>query len=416
MGKDLKGKEIGEGISQRKDGRYCGRYTDRFGKRKSLYGRNLKELKHRLRQAIYENENELNIIDNKITLDEWYDKWMQIYKMPVIRPNTKRHYEHIYTKHISPRLGMLVINEITQLQVKALVNKLNDSGYQWETQNKVRVILLDMFDRALEDNFVKRNPAKGIRLPKNKPEERMILSVEQQAEFFECSAGTFYDNLFVVAVNSGLRPGELFALTWEDVDFDAMQLNVDKSLLYQKLDGDTQKEFHLGPPKTESSVRKVPINQKCSAALKRQYMLKQVIAKRSVKKSEFSDRLFVTRFNTPLNSELYNEAIKRIVNEINLQKDSLEYIEPFGGHTFRHTFATRCIESGVQPKVLQKYLGHADIKMTMDLYVHATEDFQKEEMKKLDETMEVIGISEKKISEKFEKAQKIVDFCGVKMA
>ena len=196
MGKDLKGKELGENISQRKDGRYCARYVDRFGKRKSIYDNNLKELKQRLRQAIYEDEKKINVIDDKITLDEWFEKWMDIYKNPVIRPSTKRHYEHIYKKHISQR------------QIKSLINKLDDMGYQWETQNKTRVILTDLFERALEDDFVRKNPARGVRLAKNKPNERFILSVEEQTEFFECSAGTFYDNLFVVAVNTGLRPGE----------------------------------------------------------------------------------------------------------------------------------------------------------------------------------------------------------------
>ena len=184
MGKDLKGKELGENISQRKDGRYCARYVDRFGKRKSIYDNNLKELKQRLRQAIYEDEKKVNVIDDKITLDEWFEKWMDIYKNPVIRPSTKRHYEHIYKKHISQQLGNLPLNEITQLQIKSLINKLNDMGYQWETQNKTRVILTDLFERALEDDFVRKNPARGVRLAKNKPNERFILSVEQQTEFF----------------------------------------------------------------------------------------------------------------------------------------------------------------------------------------------------------------------------------------
>ncbi|MDO5402356.1 MAG: tyrosine-type recombinase/integrase [Eubacteriales bacterium] len=416
MGKDINGKEIGDNISQRKDGRYCARYIDRFGNRKSIYNRNLKELKVQLRNAVYENQNELNAIDDGITLDEWFKKWMQVYKIPVVRLNTKRHYEHVYTKHISPTLGMLKITQITQLQVKSLINKVNDAGYQWETQNKIRILLIDMFDRAMEDNFVKRNPAKGVRLGKNKPNDRYILSVENQAEFFNCSAGTFYNNLFVVAVNTGLRPGELFALSWDDVDFDNMQLNVDKTLVYQKFDNDEGKTFHLGPPKTEKSVRKVPINRQCEIALKRQYMLKNVIAKRNVKQVEFSDRLFVTKFNTPLNSVLYSAAIKKILDEINIQKDNSEVIEDFSGHTFRHTFATRCIENGVNPKVLQKYLGHATLQMTMDLYVHTTDNFKKSEMEKLSNAMDNIRITDDTIEHQYEIKQKVVDFAGVKMA
>lgn len=414
MGKDLKGKELGQGLSQRKDGNYCARYVDRFGKRKSIYDKNVKSLKIRLNEAIYENNAGTSVVDTGMTLDEWNMKWMSVYKIPVIRANTKRHYEHIYAKHISPLLGSCRINEITQLQVKGLINKLDETGLQWETQNKVRILLVDMFNRAMEDNFAKRNPAKGVRLAKNKPNDRFILSVEQQAEFFECSAGTFYDNLFVVAVNSGLRPGELFALTWEDIDLKNMEINVDKTLLYQKLDVDDKKEFHLGPPKTMSSVRKVPINKKCEIALKKQFVLKKIIARRNVHNVEFSDRLFVTKFNTPLNAVLFSEAIRKIVTEINLQKDEIEKMEFFSGHTFRHTFATRCIENSVFPKTVQQYLGHATLQMTMDLYVHVTDDFKRMEMEKLESAN--IEVSDENIEHKFEKENRVVDFRGVKMA
>jgi len=88
-----------------------------------------------------------------------------------------------------------------------------------------------------------------------------------------------------------------------------------------------------------------------------------------------------------MNSQNFCDAIKRVVNEINMQRPMLEEMEKFSGHTFRHTFATRCIESGIQPKTLQKYLGHATLQMTMDLYVHVTEDFKREEIKKLNMPM-----------------------------
>ena len=105
MGKDLKGKELGKGISQRKDGNYVGRFTNRFGKRNVLYDRNLRQLKVKLKQAIYEDENNLTLADSTIKLDDWYIKWMEIHKHNVLRENSKRHYHSIYYKHISPVLG-----------------------------------------------------------------------------------------------------------------------------------------------------------------------------------------------------------------------------------------------------------------------------------------------------------------------
>lgn len=105
MGKNLAGKELGEFLSQRKDGVYCARFTDRFGKRKSLYNKNLRELKVDLNNALYEDKNKMNIVDDKTTLDQWYVTWLDVHKHNIIRENTKRTYKHIYCRHISPELG-----------------------------------------------------------------------------------------------------------------------------------------------------------------------------------------------------------------------------------------------------------------------------------------------------------------------
>lgn len=415
MGKDLKGKELGKGISQRKNGTYQGRYFDRFGNRKTIYEKSLTVLRKKLSGAIYEDEHHLNIVDSKITLNEWFEKWMIIYKNPCIRPNTKRHYTHIFKKHISPELGNIKLSEITKLQIKALINHLNEKGLQWETQNKVKILLIDMFDRAMEDDFVLKNPAKSVKLCKDKPSsDAKVLSVEDQALFFECSAGRFYDNLFIVAINSGLRPGELFALTENDIDFNKKEISVVKTLLYQELEGDSGKTFHIMPPKTTLSKRIVPMNKACEKALKKQVIQKNIISKRFRNDTEFSNLLFTTKLNTPLNSQIYSDAIKAIVNDINLMRDSLEAIEPFSGHVFRHTFATRCIEAGVQPKTVQKYLGHATLQMTMDLYVHVTDEFKKSEMNKFEEELNKICVSDELIDERYQKMReqgdKIIDF------
>lgn len=246
MGKDLKGKELGKGISQRKsDGQYIGRFTNKLGKRQVIYNRNLKQLKVDLKQAIYEDENSLSLIDSTIKLDDWYVKWMDIHKYNLIRENTRRHYNNIYYKHISPVLGNYRISEITQLQIKSLIKSLDEKGLKYETQNKTRIMLLDMFNKAMIDNFVRMNPAKGISVKRNEEVERRVLTVEEQKVFFDCCKGTFYENLFVVAITTGLRMGELAALRECDLDFESKIINVTRTIVYQKLDGDTKKDFIL---------------------------------------------------------------------------------------------------------------------------------------------------------------------------
>lgn len=216
-----------------------------------------------------------------------------------------------------------------------------------------------------------KNPAKGVKLRADKELKAFALTVEQQADFLEASRGTFYDNLFNVAVNTGLRPGELFALTLDDIHFDERYIDVNKTLVYQKYLDDDCKTFHIEPPKTKQSYRHVPMNSECRKYLERQLELKKVIKNKRPK--EQNDYLFVTKYNTRLNSQIYADSIRAIIKQINLTRSFDNEFPVFSGHTLRHTFATRCFEAGVQPKVVQSYLGHATLQMTMNLYTHVTD-------------------------------------------
>lgn len=380
MGKNLKGKELGAGLSQRKDGSYEARYFDRFGKRKSLYGRNLPELRKKLAIAIAENQT-FTSIRSEIKLDNWFKQWVDIYKKKSVRPNTLREYTHIYNKNISPFFGNRNINSFVKRDIQELIDIACDKGYGYERQNKIKVILSDMFSRAMEDELMIKNPTKGVKLRADKQIKAKSLSIDEQELFFEASAGLFYDNLFNVAVNTGLRPGELFALTEQDIDLEKGFINVNKTLVYQKYLDDDCKKFHLEPPKTKESYRKIPINSKCRKYLEKQIRQKNAIMHKRPK--EQNDYLFVTQYNTPLNSQIYSDAIRSIIKLINLSKSKDEELEIFSGHTFRHTFATRCFEAGVQPKVVQSYLGHATLQMTMDLYTHVMEEKASDDIERI---------------------------------
>ena len=262
MGKDLKGKELGVGLSQRKDGVYQARYTDRWGKRKTIYGSDIRLLRKQLAVEITDNEKFISVKED-ITLDFWFDRWMEVYKSKSIRPNTKREYTHIYHKNISPYLGNKNINTLVKSDIQLLIDTASDNGYAYERQNKIKVILRDMLQRAVEDHLVINNPVSGIKLRADKEIKAKALSLEEQKTFFEYCRNTFYDNLFNVAVNTGLRPGELFALQLSDIDLENGYIEVNKTLVYQKYLTDTRKEFHIEPPKTKQSYRKVPINSIC---------------------------------------------------------------------------------------------------------------------------------------------------------
>lgn len=137
MGKDLKGKELGVGISQKKDGRYTGRFVNRFGRREEVCNRNLKALRAEYALRIAEDQKMSNVVDTTITVDEWFVKWMDTYKFNSIRANTVRIYKQVYYKHIAPILGSRQLNKVLHLEIAGIISDLAKRNYQSETQNKV---------------------------------------------------------------------------------------------------------------------------------------------------------------------------------------------------------------------------------------------------------------------------------------
>lgn len=396
MGKDLKGKELGVGITQRKNGTYQGRYKDRFGNSKTIYSKKLSELRKDLAVKIAENETFVSVRET-IKLDNWFNQWIKIYKEKSVRPNTLREYTHIYNKNISPFIGNRNINSLVKSDIQRIITLAHTNGYGYERQNKIKVILSDLMARALEDNLILKNPVLGSKVIDKKESKAKSLTLEEQNIFFEYCKNTFYDNMFNVAVNTGMRPGELFALTESDIDFENGFIDVNKTLVYQKYLTDTRKTFHLEEPKTKQSYRKVPINSVCKIYLERQIQQKAIVSSKRPK--EQNDFLFTTKYNTPINSVIYADAIHAVIREINLLRPNNDLFKNFSGHTFRHTFATRCFEHEIDPKVVQSYLGHASVKMTLDLYTHVTKEKSFNDIEKLvDDTPNNIVDFKQKIS------------------
>ena len=239
MGKDLKGKELGKGISQRKDGRYQARFTDRFGKRRCVYGITLKEVKNALMSEVVDNYSKNNVVDSNMTLDQWYEKWMRVYKKPVLKPSTIRIYIRTYHCYIKPVLGRLPLSSITKLMVTDLLNGLGKRLHK-STVNNIRTVLCDLFSYAMDNDLCTKNPAKGIKIIGTERRKIVTLSREDQRDFFFMAKGCFYYNLYIVAVNTGLRSGD---------DDDKIRLNQRKPSKYKGL-------RRFGPEKNLQRINK----------------------------------------------------------------------------------------------------------------------------------------------------------------
>ena len=380
MGKSLNGKELGKSISQRKDGLYQGRFVNRFGKKQTVYAKTLNEVRQKLRNEQYEDDKSLNVVIKDVTLDEWYQIWMDTCKKNC-RESTKTTYAGHY-RRVQKALGWRKLTTLNLIIIQQAINELDTDN---ERKNSKK-ILVDMLDKAIDSDLLIKNAAKQVNtvISKEEKKERRVLTVSEAELFLSKATDTFYCNLYVLALETGMRIGELMGLQWADIDFNKKVLRVRRSLCYFRKDGKYVFEWH--DTKTHNSKRTIPLTSRALAALKQQRIMRQKILLQHAANSqdEYKDLVFVTRNNRPTQQFIIQECM--VVTTRQIQKEHPEF-ERFSPHCFRHTFATRAIENGMQPKSLQKILGHGSLQLTMDLYCHVTEDTLFEAMELMERAM-----------------------------
>lgn len=376
MGKSLNGKELGKNICQRKDGTYMARFTNRFGKRQCIYASTLNEVRKRLREEQYYDQKEVNVVTKDITLDEWYKIWLNTCKSGC-RESSKETY-FVHYKRIQSDLGWRKLTSINLIILQNAINKLHSDN----ARKNSKKILVDMFEKAIDTELLTKNLAKQIQtsITKEEKKERRVLTHDETDIFLQYAKNTFYYNMFALALETGMRIGELCALTWDDIDFENKMLRVNNTLCYFSKDG--QYVFEIHETKTISGKRKIPLTEKAIRILRKQRLKKQeIIFKNGVAPEEYENLVFVTNKNMPTQEFLVTQCISRIIARIQKDYPDFERLTP---HTFRHTFATRALENGMKIKTLSKLLGHKDIQLTYNTYCHVTEDTLIEEMKKME--------------------------------
>ena len=374
MGKSLKGKELGRGITQRKDGTYQARFINRFGKRQTIYGKTVTEITKRLRDEQYENEKQINVVNDKMTLDEWFEIWITTCKTHC-RNTTKRTYKIQYNR-LREKLGW---RRLTKLKLVSLQEAFNELATDKMRQD-CKALLSDMFKRAIENELMVKNIAIGINpiIENKEKEEKRILSDEEIKILLDSSKSGQMYAFYVIALETGMRMGEILGLTWDCVDFKEGIIDIQKTLCYIPNNGDAIYEFHQ--TKTKAGKRKIPMTKKVKEVLLEQKKRKnQIIMRHPVAYPGMENLVFCSKTNRPVHESNIRAAIRYRVNKINEENQQIEF-KAFTPHCLRHTFATKAIDKGMRPKTLQKILGHNFLQMTMDLYCHVEESTLKTEM------------------------------------
>ena len=376
MGKDLKGKELGVGITQQKNGLYNAGFVDKLGKRRVKRFKKLQECRKWLDEAKYIDEHSSITEANAMMVEAWFEYWISI-KEKTVRPNTVRNYRERYHRNISIVIGKMLLIDVKPIHCQKIFSDMADEGYKTTTIYQTRIALYNMLDFAKENDVIINNPCKkSVTSDMGQPSDKKeALTIDVQRKFLEAARDQSYENQYRFVLQTGLRTGELVGLKWDDIDFKNKTLTISRTMEYRYKVG----EWRIGPPKSGSGYRTVPLTDEAIRILKAQ---KEKNSKIKVIPMEWADQVFLCRKGEPVKNSTYDTALFKICDKVGIKRFSM--------HVLRHTFATRCIEAGMMPKTLQKILGHSNIGITMNLYVHITEDEKYKEIELVAGTLKVI--------------------------
>lgn len=391
--KDMKGRILRRGESQRKDGRYCFKYVDARGKTRSVYswtltthdftpkrkrsGPCLRELEQRIQRDLFDN-----VAPENMTVLELATKYTET--KTAVRPTTRTGYKTVLNFLADNEFGGRRISDITTLDAKEwLISLQRDRGKRYSSIHTIRGVLRPAFQLAEEDDLIRRNPFNFelATILVNDQVAREALTPKQERRFLDFvrsdSHYSRYHDAFYILLNTGLRISEFRGLTAEDIDFERGSVYVSK-----QLQRSSDMRYYIERPKTSSGVRYVPMSEGVAECFRR------VVANRPKPPIEpvvdgVSGFLFLDKNQMPRVALHWEKYFQYAVAKHNrIYKDELPKITP---HVCRHTFCSKMARKGMDPVKLKYVMGHSDIDVTYNTYTHLGFDDVKADVLRFEE-------------------------------
>ena len=361
----------GEGtIIQRKDGRWCGVVTigtdPETGKpkRKYFYGKKRKDVAKKMTDLKKKLFDGSYVEPCNMKLKDWLERWIEG-RRTTLAYNTYKSYLNIINNHINPDIGKIRLKNLKSRSVQELLNSKLDNGrvdgkggLSPRTVKYIYQTLHAALGQAVKERMITRNICTAVEIPKKQEEKEMKTWTKGEVDIFLKATKDYkYYILHYLALNVGMRQGELLGLQWKDIDFDNKLLKVnrqyDRSGQFKKL-------------KTKAGKRTIPLTDHIIKELNR-HKIKQSEKKLALGEAfEDNDLVCCNEIGQAVSHYQLFREFKDIVEIANLPEITF--------HDMRHTFATLFIESGGPIKTLQQILGHSSITVTIDTYVSVTKE------------------------------------------
>lgn len=393
MGKSQTGKNLPTGICQRSNGLYVARASIN-GVKIELYDRELASLKKRFElEKAKVVRNEYNVRSDLILNDWFVDEWFVIYKAPHLKDELNRHnYVRRYENTFGKLIGRKKLSLITEISVQEAANKLIDEcGYGSKYVREALSSLKECLNAAISNNIINKNPCLNVSVKDDKlVSNRVVMSYEQQKLFMKFVDNRYYKELYKIMLSTGMRAGEITALSWDDVDFENNQIHIRYSMQTAYIKG--KKIMNRTTPKTACSIRDIPMFDDVKDTLiawkAKQDESKEKMGDRWRQPVEYPNLVFTTSLGSPVTRYILTSDINKVLQVIDKNEAFIaksEGREPkkfpkIHPHSFRHTFATRCFEKGLEPLFIMNIMGHSNYETTIS-YTHVLKKVNDEQVK-----------------------------------
>ena len=324
------------------------RYVGVDRKRHVLYAKTKREAQERLRAALSLRDHGVRPISQSRTIGSWLSEWLQTSVVARNRPSTAASYRALVERYWRPAIGRLPLARLEPGDVQRVLERMTESGLSPATVRGAHAVLRIALGRAVRNGYALRNAAQLVDAPKMAHCEPRPLTREQVGTLRQALAGHRWEALYITAIGTGLRQGELLRLAWRDVDLDAATLTV------------------RGETKTSGSRRTVRLALPVVAVLRRLPRVTPTL-------------VFATRNGRPLDPRNVTRELQRVLADAGLPRQRF--------HDLRHAFATLQLEAGADLFEVSRALGHASITTTANVYAHWTSSMAERSAERMSEIL-----------------------------